>query len=162
MSFLNTARLSTRTLGRGLALLPARSFMSLETTKYTATAIAQGAGRNGSTSCNGLTLNLATPKELGGAGNGENPEQLFAMGYSACLLGAIQLAARQMNKSDMAQHAKVHVSVHLGEPKGMPGFGIGVDVKVEGIDDELLQAGHAACPYSRMLKHGVDVQATAA
>ncbi len=52
-----------------------------------------------------------------------------------------------MNKSDMAQHAKVHVSVHLGEPKGMPGFGIGVDVKVQGIDDELLQAGHAVRRY---------------
>ncbi|KAF8904954.1 OsmC/Ohr family [Mucidula mucida] len=167
MSFLNTARLSTRTLGRGLALrttsrVPVRSFMSLKTSKYDVTATAQGSPRDGSTSCNGLTLNLAPPKEMGGAGNGENPEQLFAMGYSACLLEAIHLVARQMNKTDMAQHAKVHVTVHLGEPNDLPGFGIGVNVKVEGIDDELLQAGHEACPYNRMLKYGVDVQATVA
>ena len=61
----------------------------------------------------------------------------------ACLLGAIQLVARGMGKTEMAKNAKVHVSVHLGEPKDMEGFGIGVDIKVEGIDDELLQAGHA-------------------
>ncbi len=99
---------------------------------------------------------------MGGAGNGENPEQLFAMGYSgarlipyshrvsqyaACLLEAIHLVARQMNKTDMAQHAKVHVTVHLGEPNDLPGFGIGVNVKVEGIDDELLQAGHEVRRY---------------
>lgn len=43
----------------------------------------------------------------------------------------------------MAKNAKVHVSVHLGEAKDLGGFGIGADVTVEGIDDELLQAGHA-------------------
>lgn len=42
----------------------------------------------------------------------------------------------------MAKNAKVHASVHIGEPEGMPGFGIAVDMKVEGIDEELLKAGH--------------------
>lgn len=50
--------------------------------QYTAVGVASGAGRNGQTECNGLKLQLATPKELGGTGQGENPEQLFAMGYS--------------------------------------------------------------------------------
>lgn len=142
--------------------VPSRTLVTLQSVKYTAHATAQGAGRNGTTESNGLELNLATPKELGGTGQGENPEQLFAMGYSSCLLGAIQLVARGMGKTEMAKNAKVHVSVHLGEPKDMEGFGIGVDIKVEGIDDELLQAGHAFCPYSRALKHGAVVNVSTA
>lgn len=42
----------------------------------------------------------------------------------------------------MAKNAKVHASVHIGEAEGMSGFGIAVDMKVEGIDEELLKAGH--------------------
>lgn len=45
----------------------------------------------------------------------------------------------------MAKDAVVHASVHLGEPKDMGGFGIAVDIKVEGVDEELLQAGHEVC-----------------
>ncbi|KAE9403898.1 OsmC-like protein, partial [Gymnopus androsaceus JB14] len=90
--------------------------------KYTAQAVAQGAGRNGAVSSNGLDLNLASPKELGGTGDGQNPEQLFAMGYSSCLLGAIQAVAKGMGKSEMAKNAKVHASVHIGEAEGMSGF----------------------------------------
>ncbi|MGC8165473.1 organic hydroperoxide resistance protein, partial [Salmonella enterica] len=60
----------------------------LEKALYTATATATG-GREGSAkSSDGvLDVKLSTPKELGGAGgNGTNPEQLFAAGYSACFL----------------------------------------------------------------------------
>ncbi|KAJ3761976.1 OsmC/Ohr family, partial [Lentinula raphanica] len=122
--------------------------------QYTAQATAQGAGRNGEVSSNGLDLKLALPKEMGGTGQGQNPEQLFAMGYSACLLGAIQAVAKGMGKADMAKNAKVHASVHIGEPEGMPGFGIAVDMRVEGIDEELLKAGHEFCPYSRLMRSG--------
>ncbi|KIY70653.1 organic hydroperoxide resistance protein [Cylindrobasidium torrendii FP15055 ss-10] len=161
-SFLTAARFSSRAITRPSIQTSRRTFLTLENHKYTATAVASGAGRNGTVTSNGLKLNLAMPKELGGSGNGENPEQLFAMGYSSCLLGAIQAVARQAGKPDAAKDAKVHVSVHLGEPTGMPGFGIGADVKVEGVDDELLQKAHEFCPYSRALKYGVNVQATAA
>jgi organic hydroperoxide reductase OsmC/OhrA len=50
--------------------------------QYTAHATAKGLGRNGTVESDGLKLNLAMPKELGGTGKGENPEQLFAMGYA--------------------------------------------------------------------------------
>ena len=98
MNSYSAARTSFRTFGRIARPNAVRTFMSLASTKvslsrneshgnswngkYTATAVAQGAGRNGTVSSNGKTLKLATPKELGGAGDGENPEQLFAMGYS--------------------------------------------------------------------------------
>ena len=108
------------------------------------------------------------PKELGGTGKGENPEQLFAMGYAcqcsisyrfdwiltgssvndvgtACLLGAIQLAAGRMGKADNAKNAVVHTSVHIGEPKEGGGFGLAVDIKVENVDEDVLKAGHEAC-----------------
>ena len=63
----------------------------LYTTKATATG-----GRTGSaqTEDGNLKVQLVTAKELGGAGGeGTNPEQLFACGYSACFLGALKAAA---------------------------------------------------------------------
>ncbi|KAF4620979.1 hypothetical protein D9613_000128 [Agrocybe pediades] len=141
-----------------------RTVVTLKDVKYTANATASGAGRNGKVSSNGLELNLATPKELGGSGNGENPEQLFAMGYSACFLGAIQAVARSMGpeKQAMAKSARVTAQVHLGEPSEIKGFGIGVDIKVEGIDEELLKAAHEFCPYSRALTKGAVVNVSVA
>ncbi|MAY99798.1 MAG: organic hydroperoxide resistance protein, partial [Micavibrio sp.] len=61
---------------------------------YRAKAISTG-GRNGiSKSDDGkLSVNLAKPKEMGGTGEGTNPEQLFAAGYSACFLGALEFIA---------------------------------------------------------------------
>ncbi len=43
-----------------------------------------------------LALELAMPQELGGRGQGTNPEQLFAAGYAACFHGALALVARKM------------------------------------------------------------------
>lgn len=54
------------------------------------------------------------------------------------------MMAGRMGKKDQAKNAVVRASVHIGEPKEMGGFGIAVDIKVEGIDDELLKAGHEA------------------
>ncbi|KDR67526.1 hypothetical protein GALMADRAFT_231960 [Galerina marginata CBS 339.88] len=139
-----------------------RTVVTLKDVKYTATATAHGAGRNGKVTSNDLSLSLALPKELGGTGKGENPEQLFAMGYSACLLGAIQAVAKKQGKSDMAAAAKVHASVHIGTPSDIPGFGLAVDIKVEGVDEELLKAGHEFCPYSRALTKGAVVNVSLA
>jgi len=47
-----------------------------------------------------------------------------------------------MGKEEMAKTASVHASVHIGESNSIPGFGIGVDIKVSGIDEELLKAAH--------------------
>ena len=50
------------------------------------TTVATVGGRNGTaTSDDGrLALRLAIPRELGGKGEGTNPEQLFAAGYAGC------------------------------------------------------------------------------
>ncbi|THU94194.1 OsmC-like protein [Dendrothele bispora CBS 962.96] len=152
---------SLRTFKSSLSI-QSRSVVTLKNIKYTAEAEASGAGRNGKVSSGNLNLNLALPKEMGGTGQGENPEQLFAMGYSSCLLGAIQAVARQKGKADAVKDAKIHAKVSIGEAEGMPGFGIQVDMKVEGVEDELLQAGHEFCPYSRILKHGAVVNVSKA
>jgi len=154
-----SARCITR---RAWNYTPYRGIVTLKKPAYTATATATGAGRNGHVECDGLQFNLATPKEMGGNGKGENPEQLFAMGYSGCLLGAIQAVAKGLGKSEMAKNAVVRTSVHIGPAAELSGFGLAVDIKVEGIDEELLKAGHEFCPYSRALTKGIAVNVSTA
>ncbi|EIN11389.1 OsmC-like protein [Punctularia strigosozonata HHB-11173 SS5] len=136
--------------------------MTLRDHKYTAHATAEGQGRNGrvkSDDDDGLSLRLAMPKSLGGKGDGQNPEQLFAMGYAACFLSALQLVAGQRGQSESAKNAKVHAQVHMGQPEAGEGYGLEVHIQVEGVEDkDLIQAGHEACPYSRALKHGAVVK----
>ena len=63
---------------------------------YTTEALATGAGRNGHATVKDSDLDfaLAIPKEMGGSGEGANPEQLFAAGYAACFHSALQAVAR--------------------------------------------------------------------
>ena len=72
--------------------------MAIEKALYTAQATSTGGRAGTSKSSDGrISLNLSTPKELGGdSGPGTNPEQLFAAGYSACFIGAMKaVSARQ-------------------------------------------------------------------
>ena len=75
-------------------------------TLYTAEALATGEGRDGHgrTSDGTLDLDLAIPKEMGGSGNGTNPEQLFAIGYAACFHSALRLVGRQENADSVSSH----------------------------------------------------------
>ena len=63
---------------------------------YVTSATTKG-GRNGRAMLdNGaLALAMALPKELGGAGDAHNPEQLFALGYSSCFGQAILVVAKK-------------------------------------------------------------------
>jgi lipoyl-dependent peroxiredoxin len=126
------------------------------------TAVATSAGRDGrATSSDGrLDVTLALPKELGGAGDGTNPEQLFAAGYSACFASSLQFAARKMNldATDSAVTAEVDL-VSRGE-----GFGLEVTLHVElpddlhgGAGDALIEATHKVCPYSNATHGNIPV-----
>ena len=66
---------------------------------YVTSASTKG-GRNGRAMLDngGLALAMALPKELGGAGDGHNPEQLFALGYSACFGQAILVIAQEARR----------------------------------------------------------------
>lgn len=135
--------------------------MKLEKVLYTAHASATG-GRDGRavTSDGQLDVKLAVPKEMGGAGNGLNPEQLFAAGYSACFLGAIRFVAGQQ-KITVSQDAKIEGAVGIGQiPQG---FGIQVELKISlpGMEKDaaqkLVEAAHQVCPYSNATRGNIDV-----
>ena len=135
---------------------------------YKTSATATG-GRDGrSTSSDGsLDVKLATPKELGGAGGtGNNPEQLFAMGYSACFIGAMKFVASQGGPKVPAD-ASVTTTVGIG-PRSEGGFGldIALEVKLPGLDpaeaQTLVAKAHQVCPYSNATRNNVDVKLTVA
>lgn len=136
--------------------------------KYRTTASATG-GRDGqaNTEDGSFSVKLSTPKELGGAGgNGANPEQLFAAGYSACFIGALKVAGQQLNIRVPAD-TKVTATVGIG-PRSEGGFGITADLRVElpGTDREeaekLVATAHQICPYSNATRGNVDVSLTVA
>ena len=84
---------------------------------YKAIATSTG-GRDGrSKSSDGvLEVKLSTPKSLGGAGgDGTNPEQLFAAGYSACFIGAIN-KDKLRHELNIAPELTIMLIIALGEP----------------------------------------------
>ena len=86
--------------------------------KYRATATATG-GRDGqaATKDGTFSVKLATPKELGGAGGpGNNPEQLFAAGYSACFIGAMKFVASQGGPAKVPADTSVTTTVGWRPP----------------------------------------------
>ena len=136
--------------------------------KYSTTASATG-GRDGQARSEdgNFSVKLSTPKELGGAGgDGANPEQLFAAGYSACFIGALKVAGQQL-KLWVPAAAKVTAAVGIG-PRSEGGFGITADLRVElpGVDradaEKLVATAHQICPYSTATRGNVDVGLTVA
>lgn len=125
-------------------------------------------GRTGSsrTADGALEVTLVTPKELGGpGGTGNNPEQLFAAGYSACFLSAIKFVAGQ-KKVKLSEDSTVTADVGIGPRDDGQGFGLDValTVSLPGIDRETAQAivdqAHIVCPYSHATRNGLDVRIT--
>ena len=139
--------------------------MSIENVVYRAYAEATG-GRDGrAISSDGvLDVELTTPKELGGAGGqGTNPEQLFAAGYSACFIGAMKFVAGR-DKLPMPADTSVEGEVGIGQiPQG---FGIEVELRISlpGMNDEqaeqLIERAHQVCPYSNATRGNIDVTLT--
>jgi osmotically inducible protein OsmC len=136
---------------------------------YTAHGSATG-GREGqaTTDTGNVKLTLNTPKELGGGGGeGTNPEQLFAMGYSACFLGALKFAAGK-EKVKIPDDARVSADVGIGPRDDGAGFGIAVKLTISapGIDkaqlEDLVQKAHIVCPYSDATRGNIDVELTVA
>ena len=131
---------------------------------YEISATATGGGRDkgqSKTEDGALDITFATPKEMGGSGDGNNPEQLFATGYAACFLGAMRhFAAKE--KIDMPDDAAVTAKVGIG-PRADMGFEIAAEITAHlpGMEKDaaraLLEGGHKVCPYSHVLTHATDV-----
>ncbi|MFF3227371.1 organic hydroperoxide resistance protein [Nocardia suismassiliense] len=134
---------------------------------YTAEALATGDGRNGHarTTDGKVDVDLAAPEEMGGSGQGTNPEQLFAAGYAACFHSALRLVGKQAkaNIDDSAVGAKVGIG-----PNDAGGFALAVtlEVSLPHLSREEAQAladkAHQVCPYSNATRGNIDVDVVVA
>ncbi|MFI6822602.1 organic hydroperoxide resistance protein [Micromonospora sp. NPDC050187] len=132
---------------------------------YTAAAHATGDGRDGHvrTSDGTVDLDLAVPKEMGGAGGAANPEQLFAAGYAACFHSALRLVARKA-RADVSGSV-VDAEVGIG-PNGDGGFTLTVALVVDlpsvprTAAEELVAQAHQVCPYSNATRGNIETTLT--
>ena len=128
---------------------------------YTAKAVVSG-GRDGTarTEDGQLELKLALPKQMGGKGDGTNPEELFAAGYAACFIGALKVVAAQA-KQKLPESLRIESQVGLG--KVGAGYGINAVLDVflpemdEAVAQQLVNQAHQVCPYSNATRGNIDV-----
>ncbi len=129
---------------------------------YTAEATSTGDGRSGHvvSSDHRLDLDLAPPVELGGSGDGTNPEQLFAAGYSACFHSALRGVARRAGVDP--GESTVTAEVGVGPEGDLYGLVVTLVISIPGLDREkareFAEAAHQRCPYSRATRGNISVE----
>lgn len=126
---------------------------------YTARTHTVGGREGKSQSDDGrLSVKLDRP---GAPGNGTNPEQLFAAGWSACFEGALAHVA-SLRKIQLPAETAIDAEVDLRN--GDTGFSIAarLNVSIPGIDrdvaEQLVEAAHQTCPYSKATRGNIDVE----
>ncbi|HLJ44709.1 MAG TPA: organic hydroperoxide resistance protein [Bryobacteraceae bacterium] len=133
--------------------------IELDKVLYTAKAHTTGGRDNGHsrTSDGRLDVKLSIP---GAPGEGTNPEQLFAVGWSACFLSAIKLIAGK-RRIALPPEVDIDAEVDLGLEHGVHGLAARLNVSLPGMDREtaeaLVDAAHQACPYSRATHGNINV-----
>lgn len=133
--------------------------------QYTAIAHASGDGRNGHVRSEDDRFNLETrtPKEMGGTGDGTNPEQLFAMGYATCFLGSLHRSGKRLglNTTDASISSRVGIGADASG-----GFGLAVELIIHAPSvtaddfDELVEATDQTCAYSNATRGNIAVTLT--
>ena len=131
----------------------------IEKVLYTGRTHTSSGGRDGSarSSDGRLDVQLSSP---GSTGQGTNPEQLFAAGWSACFIGAMGLAAKSLGVK-----LPVDLSVDAEVDLGMAGseflLQARLNVRIPGVEPavarQLTDAAHATCPYSKATRGNIDV-----
>jgi lipoyl-dependent peroxiredoxin len=136
---------------------------------YTTDATATGGGRNGhSGTRNGrVSVDLSIPKEMGGDGGpGTNPEELFATGYAACYLGALNGVARAA-KIKLPEGTTITATVSFADREDGVGYTIvpALTAYIPGFDkaqtEDLMLKAHQVCPYSDLITKAHEVKLTA-
>ena len=132
--------------------------MTVEKLLYTGKAHTTGGRDGASRSSDGrLDIKLSSP---GAPGNGTNPEQLFAAGWSACFLGAMGVAAAKM-KTRLPADAAIDAEVDLCGTAGEYFLQARLNVSLPGVQREVAQAlvdaAHQTCPYSKATRGNIDV-----
>lgn len=133
---------------------------------YTAVATSVGGRGSGSAKTNDgkLDVKIDNPVEMGGKGEGTNPDQLFAMAYSSCYLGTIKYVATKEKKTvPISPESTVTAHVSFGPRADKKGFGIAVKLEVslpgvkKSLAAKLARNAHVACAYSHAIRRNVTV-----
>jgi lipoyl-dependent peroxiredoxin len=130
----------------------------IEKVLYTANTHTTGGRDGASRSSDGrLDVKLSSP---GTAGTGTNPEQLFAAGWSACFIGAMGLAARNL-KITLPPDLAVDTEVDLGTTDGAYFLQARLNVSLPGLAPDVaravVDAAHQTCPYSKATRGNINV-----
>lgn len=133
----------------------------LDKVLYTAkTHVTGGRDGEGRSSDDRVAVKLSSP---GGPGNGTNPEQLFAIGYSACFMGAMKAVAPRL-KLTVPADAAIDAEVDLGPTGQAYGIAARLNISLPGMDrataEQLVAAAHQVCPYSNATRNNIDVKLT--
>ena len=111
-----------------------------------------------------LSLKVTHPPELGGSGEGNNPGQFLALGYSTSFNFTL---ARIMKAKGVAGEPMTTATVELHPDPSDNSFKLAVrlEVAIKGMGKEEVQAladmTHAVCPYSKAVKNNIDVDLVA-
>ncbi|UXC17741.1 organic hydroperoxide resistance protein [Comamonas squillarum] len=130
---------------------------TLEKVLYTAHAHTTG-GRDGASRTNDgrLDVQLSSP---GTSGQGTNPEQLFAAGYSACFIGAMKAVAGKQ-KLALPDGLSIDAEVDLGPVPNAYGIAARLTVNLPGMDkavaEKLVHDADLVCPYSNATRGNID------
>jgi osmotically inducible protein OsmC len=131
----------------------------LEKVLYTAKVHTTG-GRDGASRSDDGRLDVKHSSP-GGPGDGTNPEQLFAAGWSACFIGAMQVAAREMQVK-LPPDLSIDAEVDLGTNAGGYLLQARLNIKLPGMDQDtarkLVDKGHQLCPYSKATRGNIEVE----
>ncbi|PDS77975.1 Ohr family peroxiredoxin [Rhizobium sp. L43] len=111
-------------------------------------------GRNGYARSSDGTLDIKLPQPHPAA------ENLFGAAWSACYIGAIELAAAQ-RKIALPAGPEVDAEISLHADNGSFFLRARLDVSLPGIDraiaEDLIEAAHGICPYSKATHGNIDV-----
>jgi osmotically inducible protein OsmC len=131
----------------------------IENVLYTGKTHTTGGRDGGARSSDGrLDIKLSSP---GGPGEGTNPEQLFAAGWSACFIGAMRLAAGKL-KVALPNNVAVDAEVDLGTADSAYFLQARLNVSLPGIPVEtarvIVDTAHQTCPYSKATSGNIHVE----
>ena len=133
---------------------------------YTAVAHTNRGGRQGGhaeTDDGKVKVDLGFPKEMGGDGQGTNPEQLVALGYSACFASAVGAVAKKRG----ADIEGLDVTCRATIGKEGEAFALSFEIEArlpklaQADADALVAEAHEVCPYSRAFRHTAPASAKA-
>ena len=131
----------------------------LDKVLYTAKTRTSAGGRDGTARSDDGRLDIALSSP-GSAGNGTNPEQLFAAGWSACFIGAMKKAAQRMDVT-LPTDLAVDAEVDLGTTGDAYGLAARLTISLPGLERQtaraVVEAAHQTCPYSLATRGNIEV-----